>query len=340
MNKDRLSKLFKNYCFIITVTVILSFISACALLPQAGVLTTIPVCLICGMAAGLLKQKWLLSAGIFAITDYLLISFYVADFEYALISSVFSAVTALAGCLSVWLFKKKSVGNTVLSAFCLLAVCLCHFVVYGNPVSALKASSYIDSYIEKSYTDSTVVNGIRFDRQKRLFYTEVYGKNDVTNVKTIYSDGEKVYDNYRNHAIISVMSNARLKLQTTLRNAFPGGSFLVVSTNSSAFLNDKIDVSAQLDDSQIPTMCFDIQVNSALDMDSFAALARGYFNTLAKAGISPDILRVRGGNAGQFFFTATPLYSADEMPIKIAFEPDDPFARYMFSKINNILIKG
>jgi len=320
------ASVLNNYYVKLALTVILAFAAAYMLLPKGGKWATLPICLVCALAVGAVKIKWLFSAGIFAVTTYILTSFSVGDFSYAVISAVFAAVTALAGCLAVWLFKKRKAIYIVAAAATVIASCILHFMMFGNPVKAFPASAMLDNYVKNTYTDSVTVVGMRFDRKNRLFFSEVYGSNSVSVKKNIYCDGEKITDNYRRYAETSIMTDARQKLQETLREAFPNGKFLVVSRAVSGFPNGVIDVSAQLED--VSYMCFDINVQTALTADDFASLASEYIRALAKSGIHPASVRVRGGDIGVYFLTATALPVDLNVPLKLFYEPDSLIARY------------
>ena len=153
----------------------------------------------------------------------------------------------------------------------------------------------------------------------------------MTDICTLYSDGTYVIDNYRARAVNSLMSDARLKVQLALRDAYPNGKFSVVSAGISAFPEGKLDVSEQFSD--LSRMSFDINVSTALTLDDFASLAGEYIRAVAKAGLRPAHIRVRGGNVGKHFLTVKTLPTSFSAPVSVAFEPEDPFALYVAKKL-------
>lgn len=324
------TSVLNNYYVKLALTVILAFVAAYMLLPKGGKWVTVPICLVCALAVGAIKIKWLFSAGIFAITAYILTSFSVGDFSYAVISAAFAALTALAGCLAVWLCGKRKAVYTVFAAVTVIASCILHFMLFGNPVKAFPASSMLDDYVADTYTDSTVVDGMRYDLRNGFFYVEAHSTNAVTVKKNIYCDGKRIIDHYRDHTEIALMSDARQKLQGTLREAFPNGKFLVVSKAVSGFPDGLIDASSQLED--VSFMSFDINVQTTLTADDFASLAAEYIRALAKNGIHPASVRVRGGDIGVYFLTATALPVDLDVPIKLFYEPDSLITRYTVEK--------
>ncbi len=323
------ASVLNNYYVKLSLTVIFAFAAAYMMLPKEGKWATLPICLICALAVGTVKIKWLFSAGIFAVTTYILTSFSVGEYIYAVISAAFAALTALAGCLAVWLCKKRKAGYIFAAAVVMIASCLLHFLLFGSPLKAFRASDMLDDYIADTYTDSVTVGGMRYDRKKMIFFVEAHGSNAVTEVRGIYCNGEKITDNYRGYAEISLMADARQKLQNTLREAFPDGKFSVVPKSVSGFPSGVIDVTTQIED--ISLMSFDINVTTALTADDFTALGAKYIRVLAANGIHPASVRVRGGDAGEYFLTVKALAVDYPVPVTIAYEPDDAIGRYTVS---------
>ena len=58
-----------------------------------------------------------------------------------------------------------------------------------------------------------------------------------------------------------------------------------------------------------------------------------YIRAVAKAGLRPAHIRVRGGNVGKHFLTVKTLPTSFSAPVSVAFEPEDPFALYVAKKL-------
>lgn len=327
--KNSRNTTLRYYIGLIAVCV-LAFASAYMQLPRGGKWATLPVCIVCAVAVGFTRVKWLFSSIIFAVSAYFVSSFFVGDFEFSVVCAAFSGICCLSGCLAAKLAKSGKALPAVAAVFLMAISCAGHFYLFGSPLSAFPASDRLEAYVSENYTDSVKTNGLRYDRAKRLYFTEIYGTNDVTNICTLYSDGTYVLDNYRTRAVNSLMSDARLKLQLALRDAYPNGKFSVVSAGISAFPEGKLDVSEQFSD--LSRMSFDINVSTALTLDDFTSLAGEYIRTVAKAGLNPAHIRVRGGDVGKYFLTVKTLPTAFSVPVSVAFEPEDPFALYIAKK--------
>lgn len=320
-----------RYYIDLVAVCVLAFVSAYMLLPKGGKWATLPVCTVCAVAVGFTRVKRLFSAVIFAVSAYFVSSFFVGDFGFSVVCAVFSGICCLVGCLAARLTRSRKALCAVAAVFLVAIGCAAHFFLFGSPLTAFPASDTLEAYVSESYTDSVKTNGLRYDRAKRLYFTEIYGTNDVTNVCTLYSDGTYVIDNYRTRAVNSLMSDARLKIQLALREAYPDGKFTVVPAGISAFPEGKLDVSQQSDD--LSRMSFDINVTTALTPDAFASLAGDYIRAVADAGLRPAHIRVRGGDVGQHFLTVKVLPTAFPAPAGVAFEPEDPFALYITKKL-------
>ena len=320
-----------RYYIDLIVVCALAFVSAYMLLPKGGKWATLPFCIVCAVAAGFTRVKWLFSSIIFAISAYFVSSFFVGDFEFSVVCAAFSGVCCLVGCLAAKFTESRKALAAVAAVFLVAIGCAGHFYLFGSPLSAFHASDTLEAYVSENYTDSVKTNGLRYDRAKRLYFTEIYGTNNVTDICTLYSDGTYVIDNYRARAVNSLMSDARLKVQLALRDAYPNGKFSVVSAGISAFPEGKLDVSEQFSD--LSRMSFDINVSTALTLDDFASLAGEYIRAVAKAGLRPAHIRVRGGNVGKHFLTVKTLPTSFPAPVSVAFEPEDPFALYVAKKL-------
>lgn len=322
----------KHYIELICVG-IAGFLAAYMTLPQVGKWASLPFCVICGLLAGFTELKWLISAGVFGVMTYFTTSFFVGRLTYSVTSTLFVALAAIIGGLAAKLIKKRRTANIV-AAVALIAVgCVGHFALFGNPVMSFSASGMIENYVAETYDDTVHVGGISYDRALRTFFCTVYGENDRSVEKTIYSNGRILKDNFRDYAEKAIMTDARLELQLALRDEFPNGRFTVVSKGISGFPDGVISLSKQYDD--ISRMSFDIEIPTALETEKFAVLAKNYIYALAERGIRPASLKVRGGNAGKLFLTVKTLPLSFDAPVIVTYETGDIIADYAITEFSS-----
>ena len=315
-----------RYYIDLICVVMLGFVAVYMTLPTLGKWASLPVCILCGVAAGFTKLKWLLSAGIFALTSYFVASFFVGGFEYSITTAVFAALSLLAGCLAVKLLKSRGVLQIILAAVLLAAGCFGHFILFGSPLKSFPASEKLNAYINSAYDDTVSVSGMAYNRKNGAFYCNIRPEKNYTAEKTIYCDGDMITDNFRSYAQTELMSDARLKLQLALRDEFPNGKFNVISRSVSTFPENRISFAAQYED--ITQMNFDINVTIALRTDDFARLAKSYTLALAGRDIRPASLRLRSGDSGKTFLSAETLPTQYPAPVRITYENGDLIAGY------------
>ncbi len=332
--KTKLKSLAKNSYFSIILTVALAFLSAYMILPERGKWSTLPICLVCGFAACVFGHKKYVTAGIFAVTSYFVSAFLVAEAEFAAVCAVFSGVTCILCYFSFMLIKSRHFAPVLFALLLTCAGLFAQFSLFGSPVKAFSAEALIKDYFEDRYDESVILDSFRFDRKANKFYFEVYGENDVTQVKTIYSDGKSIQDNYLAYAEQSVMSDMRLKLQTALREQFPYDKFIVVSRPSGVFDGKTAGVNSKLTSAK--HLSFDINllsVSPSVSGEDLAVLAGKYINAVVDSGIEVGSLRIRGGQHGKMVLSLTAPLIKNAPYIQIKYEPDDPFAKYVTDRV-------
>lgn len=303
---------------------IAGFLAAYMTLPQVGKWASVPFGVICGVLAGFSGIKWLISAGVFGVMTYFTVSFFVGGLTYSVTSTLFVALLAIVGGLAAKLIKKRRTVHIVAAAALIAVSCVGHFMLFGNPVMSFSASDMIENYVSETYDGTVHVSGISYNRTLRTFFCRVYGDHDRSVEKSIYCNGKLINDTFRDYAETALMSDARLELQLALREEFPNGKFTVISKGISAFPDGTISFSSQYDD--ISRMSFDIEIPTALETKNFAVLAKSYVNALAKRGLCPASLKVRGGDAGKLFLSVEVLPTAFNAPVIISYETGDVIA--------------
>ncbi len=296
--KERLKKIYGSLGSPVLCAV-LGFIGAACIVPFSGILTALPLLPLCGIGAGFLKLKRGTKTAFFAVCGGLLAAGYSADAAKIIIYAIVCGLTALLCDYCITLFKNR---KTAFWAVIPLAASVALQLVFGGNIitysNALKVS---DEYVKKNYADSEneIIGGLEYDFITRTWRREVISKEySDANGKLIVFD-KTVSDSYAKKTEKLLMSEQRAKIANILRDAFPNGSFTVVSEKIYGYPDGSITYPDKSTD-RTDKMVFAVYLGALTDSEGFLNTAAEYRQVLKNAGIDIGNVIFLGGGLGLY----------------------------------------
>lgn len=278
---------------------VLGFIGAACIVPFSGILTALPLFPLCGIGAGFLKLKRGTKTAFFAVCGGLLAAGYSADVLNIIVYTVICGLTALLCDYCITLFKNKK--TAFWAVIPLGAVVAIQLVFGGNIISYSNALKVSDEYIKNNYENSEneIIGGLEYDYVTRTWQREVISKEySDANGKLIVFD-KTVFDGYAKKTERLLMSEQRAKIANILRDAFPDGSFTVVSEKIYGYPDGSITYPDKSID-RSGRMVFSVYLGALTDSEGFLRTADDYRKALQNAGIDTKKIVFRGGGLGMY----------------------------------------
>lgn len=285
---------------------LLAFGGAGLILPECGIWSSFPFLAAAAVLAALIGcSKWL-NLAFFGIFGYLLYSFFGSSFKQSLLAAALCLLASAVGLISVNLLKKKRIITIAFAVLILAAQVAVHIYFFGDPVTALRSDSLLSSYAYSRFdTDAVTVGKTYFDRDSRLFRTDVYGNSDITEIRPIYCVNDRVVDSYTPYAELSLMSDKRLELQLLLREHYPDSRFTVAPGFISGYPDATVSPADTTDYSG--RMHFSLFIPTEMSDASFVSLCHEYMNVIRQSGAGIRSVTYYGGKAGVYYRKLTLL---------------------------------
>ena len=278
-----------------TLCALLGFIGAVCITPFSGVITTLPLLPLCGLAASFLKLNIVIKILVFACCGAVLSAGYSGEPAYIILYAIICGVTVL---LCEFAHKMLAKSKTRFWAILPVAAAVAIQTTFGgNIVSYINAKQLSDDYVNANYdgTDE-VVDGLEYDFLTQTWRRNIYSLPKPEVIGNIVIGGEYIHDNYVDKVEQKLMEEKRAELASVLRKAFPDGRFTVASEKISGYPEGNVFISDTTDYSD--KMVFVVYLGELTDRNGFLKIASAYNEVVMQSSFASSKVIFRGGGLG------------------------------------------
>ncbi len=280
----------------IVLTVAVSFVGTYLFLPWHGIVSALPIVVVCSVICTFFTINPIIKTAIFFVSSFsisLLLGENVFD---SIIRGVFCGIFYMLSNISVSLFKQGKISNRIVASLLIVASLGLHWFSNSTPWDAQKSNKEIMNYVKDSYSGeplyATDVKFNSFDRTYSLMLVPHHDMGEALNV--VLKDGEIITDEYVEYSEKYNMLVGAGQITYVIRKMFPELKFLVESNriqgypfSTSASILPKFDYSKYMD--------FSVYFTSYNGATEFSQLAEKCYRALLTSGFHCRTITFFGG---------------------------------------------
>ncbi len=280
----------------IIIAVFVSFVGTYLFLPRHGVLSSVPMVIVCGFVCAFINVSELLKIALFFISPFSVSLLLGKEVSKSLILGIVCALIYLFAYASVYFFKKKKVAMKAVSATFLLFALAIHVFMNSTPWNVLSSKKALLEYVTGSYSSEPIIaSEIEFNYWNRTYGIELVPKNNAgVSLDVVLKNGEVVKDEYVEYAEKANMLVGMGQLTYVIRKLYPELKFYVEGDricgypfSVSASVVPKADYSRYMD--------FSVYFTSYNGAKEFAELSEKCYRALITSGFCCRSITFYGG---------------------------------------------
>lgn len=280
----------------IVLTVLVAFVGTYFYLPHHGIVSSLPIVILCAFVCTFFKLNEGLKVSLFFIMPFFISTFLGESVKTSLFIGILCGVFYILAYGAVLLFKKKNVKYTVFASL-LVVISLCiHVFSNSTPFDVTKNNKALSKYITENYSgeplSATDVKFNAFDRSYGLFLVPQHDAGISLNV--VAKDGKIIRDDFVDYSEKYNMLVGAGRITYVIREMFPDLNFTVESNriygypfSTSATVTPAVDYSRYMD--------FSVYFTSYNGAKEFTELAEQCYRTLLTSGFCCRSITFYGG---------------------------------------------